>query len=164
MNENINEATNQTNNSSTPIKGKAVHSFMTPKKQTIEEVPINVDVINGASAQDNADAEKQGKIIEPSIVTVPQIPESKTKDTNRKKRTTTVDYSELFLGRYELDSRQGLHVEKETIATIKRIVHSIGDPRLTVSGFVENVLKHHFEIYKEEINSLFEGKLRKPID
>ena len=164
MNENINGATNQTNDSSTPTRGKAVHSFMTPKKQTIEEVPINTDVINGASVPNNTDAEKQEKINSASTIPVSQASESKSKDTNRKKRTTAVDYSELFLGRYELDSRQGLHVEKETIATIKRIVHSIGDPRLTVSGFVENVLKHHFEIYKEEINSLFEGKLRKPID
>lgn len=164
MNENINGATNQTNDNSTPIKGKAVYSFMTPKKKMKEEVPVNTDVINGASAQDNADAEKQEKINPTSTIPVSQVSESKTKDISRKKRTTAADYSELFLGRYELDSRQGLHVEKETIATIKRIVHSIGDPRLTVSGFVENVLKHHFEIYKEEINSLFEGKLRKPID
>lgn len=86
------------------------------------------------------------------------------KETPRKKRSSiNLDYSDTFLARYELASRQGLHLEKETIATIKRIIYSIGDERLTVSGFVENVLKHHFEFYKDEVNRLHEEKLQKPI-
>lgn len=163
MNGNKDRATDKTNDSSTVTKGKAVHSFLTPKKQTIEEAPINTDVLNGASTENNTDVEEQEKTISTSIDPISQVSENKSKESNRKKRTTSIDYSELFLGRYELNSRQGLHVEKETIATIKRIVHGIGDSRLTVSGFVENVLKHHFEIYKEEINRLFDEKIRKPI-
>lgn len=89
---------------------------------------------------------------------------SEPKESPRKKRSSiNLDYSDTFLARYELASRQGLHLEKETIATIKRIIYSIGDERLTVSGFVENVLKHHFETYKDEVNRLYEEKSQKPI-
>ena len=114
---------------------KAAYKFMASKKEQIEvEVPIN----------------------EPKA--------SEPKETPRKKRSSiNLDYSDTFLSRYELASRQGLHLEKGTIATIKRIIYSIGDERLTVSGFVENVLKHHFEFYKEEVNRLHEEKLQKPI-
>lgn len=80
-----------------------------------------------------------------------------------KKSQNNIDYSAVFLCRYELKSRQGIYIEKETNETIKRIVHNIGNERLTVSGFIENVLKHHFELYKEEINNLYESKFSKPI-
>ena len=93
-----------------------------------------------------------------------ELKASESKETPRKKRSSmNLDYSDTFLARYELASRQGLHLEKETIATIKRIIYSIGDERITVSGFVENVLRHHFEFYKDEVNRLHEEKLQKPI-
>ncbi|NDV93410.1 DUF3408 domain-containing protein [Dysgonomonas sp. 521] len=74
-----------------------------------------------------------------------------------------IDYTRNFLNRNELESRQGIYIEKETNETIKQIVHTIGDARLTVSGFIENVLQRHFETYKEEINTLYVLKARKPI-
>ena len=113
---------------------KAAYKFMASKKEQADVEPTN-----------------EPKLIEP-------------KETPRKKRNSmNLDYSDTFLARYELASRQGLHLEKETIATIKRIIYSIGDERLTVSGFVENVLRHHFEFYKDEVNRLHEEKLQKPI-
>jgi hypothetical protein len=93
--------------------------------------------------------------------TVPAPSETEKQSVRRKK--TNIDYPSLFLSRYELKSRQGIYIEKETNETIKRIVHNIGGERLTVSGFIENVLKHHFELYKEEINNLYESKFSKPI-
>jgi hypothetical protein len=74
-----------------------------------------------------------------------------------------IDYATNFLNRYELEIRQGIHLEKATIETIKQITHNIGDEKLTISGFVENVLQHHFDTYKEEINTLYELRARKPI-
>lgn len=74
-----------------------------------------------------------------------------------------IDYAKNFLNRNELETRQGIYIEKATIETIKHIIHTIGDEKLTISGFVENVLQHHFETYKEEINTLYVLKSRKPI-
>lgn len=130
--------------------GKAAYKFMAAKKEPMptsepEEVALSSDEADTDSSSSETD--------------------NKPKDAIRRKRSNTaVNYIETFLCRYELSSRQGLHLEKETIATIKRIIHSIGDERLTVSGFVENVLKHHFELYKEEVNRLYDEKLRRPID
>lgn len=89
--------------------------------------------------------------------------ETDKQSVKRKKNQNNIDYPAVFLSRYELKSRQGIYIEKETNETIKRIVHNIGGERLTVSGFIENVLKHHFELYKEEINNLYESKFSKPI-
>lgn len=147
----MNEQNNPPANSQTVTSGKAAYKFMAAKK---ESPPVNEPEGITLSCDDTSKAES---------------PDT-TSDTNpgnpvRKKRNgTALNYMDTFLCRYELSSRQGLHLEKETIATIKRIIHSIGDERLTVSGFVENVLKHHFELYKEEVNRLYDEKLRKPIE
>jgi hypothetical protein len=101
------------------------------------------------------------KINEPEIVQPPNETDKQT--IRRKKNQNNIDYPTVFLSRYELRTRQGIYIEKETNETIKRIVHNIGSERLTVSGFVENVLKHHFELYKDEINNLYESKFSKPI-
>jgi hypothetical protein len=89
--------------------------------------------------------------------------ETDKQSIRRKKNQNNIDYPAVFLSRYELRTRQGIYIEKETNETIKRIVHNIGSERLTVSGFIENVLKHHFELYKDEINNLYESKFSKPI-
>jgi hypothetical protein len=101
------------------------------------------------------------KINEPEIVQSPNETDKQT--IRRKKNQNNIDYPTIFLSRYELRTRQGIYIEKETNETIKRIVHNIGSERLTVSGFIENVLKHHFELYKDEINNLYESKFSKPI-
>lgn len=98
---------------------------------------------------------------EPEAVASPN--EIDKQPVRRKKNLNNIDYPSVFLSRYELKSRQGIYIEKETNETIKRIVHNIGGERLTVSGFIENVLKHHFELYKEEINNMYESKFSKPI-
>lgn len=98
---------------------------------------------------------------EPEVVQASNEPDKQS--VRRKKNQNNIDYPAVFLCRNELRSRQGIYIEKETNETIKRIVHNIGSERLTVSGFIENVLKHHFELYKEEINNLYELKFSKPI-
>lgn len=90
-------------------------------------------------------------------------PPNDTEKQSVRRKKANIDYPAVFLSRYELKNRQGIYIEKETNETIKRIVHNIGSERLTVSGFIENVLKHHFELYKDEINNLYESKFSKPI-
>ena len=129
---------------------KSVNDFMIPKKKEI------MDSINEPETGNDENS------LSSELSTETENPKIRT-DSTRKKRNQPLSYKEIFLVRNELSSRQGLHLEKETIATIKRIVHNLGDERLTVSGFVENVIKHHFEMYQYEITHLYEEISQKPI-
>ena len=136
----------------TAAQGNAAYRFLASKKEPpAENEGTTIPSSEGVQTAEN-------DLPEP-------VEAGKPKEPMRKKRTgASFNYAGTFLHRYELSSRQGLHLEKETIATIKRIISSIGGDRLTVSGFVENVLKHHFELYKEEVNRLHDERLRKPIE
>jgi Protein of unknown function (DUF3408). len=129
---------------------KSVNDFMIPKKK---EITDSIDEPETENDDNNRSSESSVETENPKIRT----------DSTRKKRIQPLSYKEIFLVRNELSTRQGLHLEKETIATIKRIVHNLGDERLTVSGFVENVIKHHFEMYQDEITRLYEEISQKPI-
>lgn len=145
----MNEQSNPPTNKHTAAK--AAYKFLASKK---ESPPVNEPEDITRSCDDTSKAESMDT-----------TSDTKSENPVRKKRNgTALNYVDTFLCRYELSSRQGLHLEKETIATIKRIIHSIGNERLTVSGFVENVLRHHFESYKEEVNRLYDERLRKPIE
>jgi|GEM_PF-427101 len=177
----MNESTKTLTDSGDATHSKAAYKFMASKKEsppvTGQEDANDMDTgINRSNIEkeEKGIAAKTGVDFASETISSAISPgqeantgnQPKNMDTARRKRTgtgITVNYAETFLNRYELFSRQGLHLEKETIATIKRIIHSIGDERLTVSGFVENVLRHHFESYKDEINRIYDEKWRKPI-
>lgn len=149
----MNEQDNPSTTNHAETSGKAAYRFMAAKKEPPPaSEPGNTTFSTDNIPEDNLQQEA--------------VADNKPKERERRNKRSgiSLNYIDTFLSRYELSSRQGLHLEKETIATIKRIIHSIGDERLTVSGFVENVLKHHFETYKEEVNRLYDEKLRKPIE
>lgn len=115
-------------------------------------------------------AEKQSSIVEDNAVGCDASEEeekTKTvlKETN-KKRTTSVklNYEEVFLTRNELSHRQGLYIGKEQYEALQSLVRSIRNERISVSGLVDNIVKHHIELYGEEINRIFDENIRKPIN
>ncbi|MDH6309426.1 hypothetical protein M2451_002688 [Dysgonomonas sp. PFB1-18] len=91
--------------------------------------------------------------------------EPKTKESikRRKGQTATIDYETVFLARNELSNRQGLYIDKENYEVLQTLVRSIRFERLSVSGLVDNIVKHHIELYGDEINRIFEENIRKPI-
>lgn len=138
----------------------------TDKKQSIGiDTSAFIRQVSVAGMKDNIPSTVQPASDENVKTDEPEtrLPPGETEKQSVRRKKTNIDYPSLFLSRYELKSRQGIYIEKETNETIKRIVHNIGGERLTVSGFIENVLKHHFELYKDEINSLYESKFSKPI-
>lgn len=91
--------------------------------------------------------------------------EEKLKDSPRRKKgqVSSVDYESVFLSRNELRNRQGLYLSKENYETLQTLVRSIRSERLSVSGLVDNIIKHHIELYADEINRIYEENSRRPI-
>ncbi|KAA6313243.1 hypothetical protein EZS27_035954, partial [termite gut metagenome] len=42
-------------------------------------------------------------------------------------------------------------------------VRSVRSQRLSVSGLVDNIVRHHIERYEDEINRIYEENIRNPI-
>ncbi|NDV93409.1 DUF3408 domain-containing protein [Dysgonomonas sp. 521] len=117
-------------------------------------LPISDEANNMVPENDNpihAESENTGE------------PKTKEQPKRRKGQATAIDYENIFLARNELSNRQGLYIDKENYEVLQTLVRAIRSERLSVSGLVDNIIKHHIELYGDEINRIFEENIRKPI-
>lgn len=66
----------------------------------------------------------------------------------------TGDFDRMFLQPRSIRARSALYVSSET----KRKVLEVGDQRTTATSYVENILRHHLDLYKDEINRLYQER------
>jgi len=81
----------------------------------------------------------------------------------KRKRNQPADYENLFLNRNEIRTRQGLYIDRENYEILQTLVHAIRWQRLSVSGLVDNIVRHHIELYGDEINRIYDENNRKPV-
>lgn len=105
----------------------------------------------GNKKEGKINPEKQEEKNEPS--------KSKEVSKSRRKRTSTEtsgDYENDFLCRNEISDRRSVYVSDYVHEIVKQIVRQIGGlSNLSVGGYIDNVMKHHLEKYKDEINTLY---------
>lgn len=89
--------------------------------------------------------------------------EEKTRESPKKKRGQSIDYEPVFLVRNELRNRQGLYIDKDNYEVLQTLVRSIRSERLSVSGLVDNIIRHHIELYEDDINRIYEENIKRPI-
>lgn len=77
--------------------------------------------------------------------------EKNNKTTGTRKKTKT--YSSKFLKRNTLNGRgdKAIYVRPEYHNKLSRIVKIIGAGEIPLYAYLDNILKHHFELYSEEI-------------
>lgn len=95
---------------------------------------------------------KETTIIEPTAPSTPIEPTESARRTSSKQRKASLDeYRELFLKAPKITDRQPVFVSRTTRDCIDDIVRRLGERRMSVSGFLENLARHHIETYREEV-------------
>ena len=72
-----------------------------------------------------------------------------------EKKEQTLDYRKTFLTAPKLEDRKPVFISTETRDSLDKIARRLGDRKMSVSGFLENMAKHHLEEYKDEVNRLY---------
>jgi hypothetical protein len=136
---------------------------MNTNKQIFSDIDVNAFIQKVADAgineekpatiQANSQKDSQAE-------TVAEPAEEKPKETVRRKRGQ--DYENLFLLRNEIRTRQGLYIGRDNYETLQTLVRAIRSERLSVSGLVDNIIRHHIETYEDEIDRIYEENIRKP--
>ena len=81
------------------------------------------------------------------------------KPTPRKRRNSPGDYRETYFRKVELTDRQPLYVSRTTHEKLMRIVTVIGGRKVTVSSYVENILKNRFSHDDNLLHHHFTGRV-----
>ncbi|WP_042371955.1 DUF3408 domain-containing protein [Bacteroides neonati] len=86
-----------------------------------------------------------------------------TVERAKRKTVSKGDYETLFIFKNDLKERKTIYVAKEVQEKLAEIVMSMKKQEITIGIYVENIILHHFEMYKDEINTLYESKIQKPL-
>ena len=90
--------------------------------------------------------------------------ETKARESAKKKKHTVTEHEGTFITRNELQNRQGLYIDKENYDTLQSLINVIRrKSKLSISGLVDNIIRHHIDLYEEDINRIFDENIRKPI-
>lgn len=93
--------------------------------------------------------------IKPTEQIAPSVPTESTEPirrTSSKQRKASLDeYREQYLRAPKITDRQPVFVSRAIRDSIDDIVRRLGERRMSVSGFLENLANHHLETYREEV-------------
>lgn len=69
----------------------------------------------------------------------------------KQQRATLEEYRQTFLRVPKIENRKPVFVSCEVRDRLDEIVRKLGGRRMSVSGLIENLARHHLETYGEEI-------------
>jgi hypothetical protein len=95
-----------------------------------------------------------------------ELPKEKpaVKEKIRAKRTSESDYESIFFRRPDTNARDGktVYIRPDFHEKLTRIVQVIGEDKITIYAYLDNLLDYHFQEFGEQITKSFNDKY-KPI-
>ena len=82
-------------------------------------------------------------------------PSEKPAKQTASKQIPQEDYQTRFFARVDFTYRKPLYITASTHRKLMRIVHLLDDSKATMSSYVENILLNHFEMFHDEINTIY---------
>lgn len=89
---------------------------------------------------------------------------SQTKERTRSKKISDVSYGQQFLDSHTMTRRgeKCIYIRQEHHERLSRIVQVIGEDKIPLYAYLDNILEHHFEQFEKAIIADFNEKY-KPI-
>jgi hypothetical protein len=84
------------------------------------------------------------------------------KEENRKKRGSQQGFESLFIRESDLPPARfgkSVYIRKDYHDKISQIISVIGVNEVSLFGYIDNVLTHHFESFGDDIIQLFKKKI-----
>lgn len=86
------------------------------------------------------------------------------KERTKIKKTSEPDYESIFFKRPDTNARDGktVYIRPDFHEKLSRIVQVIGEDKITIYAYLDNLLSYHFQEFGEQITKSFNDKY-KPI-
>lgn len=117
---------------------------------------------------------KEG-IKEPSQLEIEKVEERKAEDTllnkspvskqkKQTKQSVETDYESIFFKKSDTNARDGktVYIRPEFHEKLTRIIHIIGEDKITIYAYLDNLLDNHFDEFAQQITKSYNEKY-KPI-
>lgn len=123
------------------------------------------------SVLDMAPGEAPAELV-PEEETAPKpVREALQKPVSEETRPTRISrqgaipspYETLFLRPGTVAQRSGIYIGAETKRKLSEVVRRLGWSTLSVTTFADNILSHHLDLFRDEINRLYRKKNAKDL-
>ncbi len=95
------------------------------------------------------------QVTEPEETETPVVVQAETpREESKRKRSKSTNYESLFLMDAGIPTRSGklVSIREKYHKRIAKIVQASGKKDVSIFSYIDNVLSHHFDTYRDEIN------------
>ena len=80
-------------------------------------------------------------------------PNPQKRISGKQRKATLEEYQQIFLQVPKIDDRKPVFVSSEMRDRLDRVVRILGGRRMSVSGIIENIVRHHLSLYDEDFEA-----------
>ena len=80
-------------------------------------------------------------------------PNPQKRISGKQRKATLEEYQQTFLQVPKIDDRKPVSVSSYTRDRLDRVVRILGGRRMSVSGIIENIVRHHLCLYEEDFEA-----------
>ena len=81
--------------------------------------------------------------------------------STKKKNVRQIDFDATFLKEAKIKDRRQMYISGEFYDRISAYLRIISDGKVSMVGYIHNVLAHHMTEFRDMINELYKDKLNK---
>ena len=132
-------------------KDELLKEFLGREDSNLVGVDANKENINRVIGQ--TIQTEDGIHTEDSLQTesVADIPSTLKRISTKQRKESLDEYRQTFLSIPRLEDRKPVFISREVRDRLDEIVRKLGGRRMSVSGFIENLARHHLEIYRDDV-------------
>lgn len=107
---------------------------------------------------------KEGLIVKSEPLQKTEPEKQGTRERSRSKKASETDYESIFLRKAATNARDGktVYIRPDFHEKLSRIVQVIGEDKITIYAYLDNLLEYHFQEFGDQITKSFNEKY-KPI-
>lgn len=121
------------------------------QETTFKENPMN-ETANSVDAENAIESEDRTDTTDSLQTEIPTETHFTPKRISSKQRKESLEaYRETFLQIPKLEDRKPVFISREVRDSLDEIARKLGGRKMSVSGFIENLARHHLEIYRDDV-------------
>ena len=116
------------------------------------------------SLYDDVENPELRAIVEKVAATTPYREETSTNEaqsppnplkriSGKQRKASLEEYQQTFLQVPRIDDRKPVFVSSDVRDRLDRVVRILGGRRMSVSGIIENIVRHHLSLYEEDFEA-----------
>ena len=96
-------------------------------------------------------AEQVQTEVEPTVAEQqPSVPSIQRRVSSKQRKLSLEEYRNTFMRPYKIEDRKPVFISGKLRKMLDKFACKIGEDRMSMSGLLENIVRHHIELYSED--------------